>query len=1043
MKKTIRLIVFLFLAGTQFCFAQRREVSGRVTDASDGSPIAGATVIIKGTETGTATDANGKYTLKNVQPNAILVFSFIGMKTEEVNSGTRTVIDVKLESVSKRMEEVVVTALGISRKDKSLGYAVSSVKGDELVKARDANVVNSLAGRVAGIRVSTSSGTLGGASRIIIRGANSLDGNNQPLFVVDGIPIDNTTAGSASNNVVEGVADFGNRAGDINSDDIESISILKGAAATALYGARAKNGAVVIVTKKGKNNQKASVEFNSSIRFDSPLKLPEFQNEYAQGNNGIYDLKYSNGWGPKISDVADKKFVNFLGEEVFLQAYPDNVKNFYDLGKTYINSIAISGGNETGDYRLGMTALNQASIIPGMTMDKYTVSLNAGHKFSENFESRTVINYYSINSKGRPAQSSNNPNILTSAINGLPRTIDIELLKKHWQTETGEQIGLTTDKTGNNPYWIINKNRFKGDVERMILSQVFNYNPFPWLTMTNTFGIDFSNDRRKQVTSKGTFGALNGEFYDEQYYIRILDNNFIVTATKQLGNDWELKLMLGHNINDRVVKQNGVDAKELTIADLYVPSNAASKTPWASSSKKRLVGVYGDFGISYKDIIFFNITGRNDWSSTLPSNNRSYFYPGMSSSFVFSELLPENNILSFGNLRINWANVGSDENPYQLDYTFRPVTTYFSQYGLGGIFPHGGIATAFTVPRVLPNANLKPQNQNSFEIGTNLKFFNKRVTVDFTYYHVKTTDQILSLDVPLSTGYFAKKINIGSVSNRGIELNTDIVPVDIADFRWSINLNFAKNKQKVDKLVEDNPDMIYNLASGWSGLQIQAKKGESFGLYGTKWKRTETGEFIINSKSGLREVQKGQFIGELYPDWTMGFSNEFAYKGIQFSFLIDIRQGGVMYSSTTASLRSSGLAKETLENRGKIFIDKGVIPDGAGGYKPNNVPVESMQAFWGNYSAVANTEGNVFDASYVKLREVRLSYKFPRYITESMRIQGLEIGFEGRNLWIIKDHVPHVDPESNMFGPNSVAEGIEFNSVPTTRSLGFNIKLNF
>lgn len=1040
MRKLKLLLVCLFVASIGLVNAQTKTASGTVISAEDGLPVIGASVVAKGTTQGTVTNADGRYSLSVPATVNTLVVSLVGMQSIEVAASANQ--RVSMETGIDELEDLIVTAIGITRKDKSLGYSVANLKSDELLKARDANVINSLAGKVAGVRVSSSSGTVGGSSKIIIRGANSLDGNNQPLFVVDGVPIDNSSQGSATTNVVAGVADFGNRAGDLNSDDIESMSILKGAAASALYGARAKNGAVIITTKKGSEG-KMNVEVNSSLRFDTPLRLPDFQNEYAQGNYGVYDLKYTGGWGPKISDVQDQKFKNFLGEEVVLQAYPNNVRDFYETGHTYINSVAVSKGNKRMDYRLGFTAHNQTGIIPGMNMGKYTISLNSGINFTDNFKSRTVINYYNIDSEGRPAQSSNDPNVLTSAINGLPRTVDTKLLRDNWVNAGGDQISLSSDKTGNNPFWIINKNKFTGGLERTILSETLSYEPVSWVTLSNTFGLDYSTDGRRQTTSVGTFGDLKGSYYTDSYYTQILNNDFMITATRNIMPDLEMKVILGHNIYQRYVEYNGFTGKELTVRDLYVPSNVASKTPSFSSSLKRLVGVYGDVGFAYKNLLYLNITGRNDWSSTLPIENRSYFYPSVSSSFVFSELIPTNNILTFGNLRLNWANVGSDEAPYQLDYVFSPATTYFSQYSLGGTFPFGNIATAFTVPRVFPNPNLEPQNQRSFEIGSNLKFFGNRAYIDFTYYNVLTTNQIISLDVPISTGYFAKKLNIGAVSNKGFELSVGVTPVKTKNISWTIDANFSKNKQIVESLVDSKPDMVYNLASGWSGLQTQAKKGETFGLYGTKWKKNPDGEFIINKNTGLREVETGKFIGNIYPDWTMGINNSLSFYGVNLGFLVDIRQGGVLFSSTAASVRSSGRAIETLENRDKVFIDKGVILQDDGSYKPNDVPVESMQDFWGWYSSVSNTEGSVFDASYVKLREVRLSYSLPTSWIKGLSLQRAELGMEGRNLWIIKSHVPHIDPESNMFGTNSVAEGIEFNSVPSTKSIGFNIRLTF
>ncbi len=1042
MKKVLTIIGILCL-GLSSVLAQTVQISGTVTSADDGQPLPGVSVVVKGTTQGTVTDANGNYSF-NVPDNATLLFSFVGMEAQErIVSGNR-VIDVVMVIGAQSIEEVVVTAIGITRREKALGYAVTSVKSEEVLKAREANFVNSLAGKVAGVRVSSSSGTLGGSSRIIIRGANSLDGNNQPLFVVDGLPIDNSSYGSSTNNVVAGGIDPGNRAGDINPDDIENMTVLKGAAATALYGARAKNGAIIITTKKGQKGTKLSIDLNSSVRFDKVLKLPEFQNEYAQGNYGTYALKYLNGWGPKISSVQDQKFTDFLGDQVTLTAYPDNVKDFYETGETYMNSLSVAGGGESTDYRVGLTALNQTSVIPGMKYNKYTVSANVGHNFTERLTSRIAVNYYRIDSDGRPAQSSNDPNVLVSAINGIPRVLDINKVRNnYYNPNTGEQIPISSDKDANNPYWIINKNKFTSTLDRFIGNASLKYQICDWLSVSDNVGMDLYVESRRQVTRNGTYGKLTGGYSDNNYYTQVLNNDLLITAQHRFTEDLDIKATFGHNVYQRTYKRNSLDADNLTIPELYTPSNAASTSPTAAYNQKRLMGIFGDIGISYKDMLFVNVTGRNDWSSTLPINNRSYFYPSVSGSFVFSELLESKKILDFGNLRFNWAVVGSDEDPYQLDFAYTAASTYYVQYSLSGTFPHMGLL-AFNVPRVLPSSNLKPQNQRSFEIGTGLKFLKNRLGVDFTYYHIKTTDQIVSIDVPISTGYFAKKLNVGAVTNQGIELLLHLVPVTTrSGFIWNLDVNFAKNKQKVTKLIEGEPDFIYNLTSGWSGLQIQAKEGDTFGLYGTGWKRNPDGEIIMNPSTGLRLTETGKCFGNIYPDWTMGINNSFSFKGINLSFLIDIRHGGVMYSGTVSGLRTSGLAIETVDHREESYIDKGVIENADGTYSPNTTPVKNMQDFWGTAATASNTEGNVFNASYVKLREVRLAYALPGKWTQAINLKKIEVGIEGRNLWIIKSHVPHIDPELNFFGPVSAGEGVEFNSVPSTRSIGINLRINF
>ncbi|RDC64490.1 SusC/RagA family TonB-linked outer membrane protein [Adhaeribacter pallidiroseus] len=1045
MNKLLSLILFLTILQTHLATAQDRSISGKVIDGSSSQGLPGVTVLVKGTSVGTATDADGNFTIAAPTNSTTLVFSFIGYIPQEQAIGNGSTINITLQPDTKQLNEVVVTALGISREAKSLGYATQQVNSNELTKARETNVVNSLAGKVSGVRITSQSGTLGGSSKIIIRGASSLDAASQPIFVIDGLPVDNSSQqlSTVNSTVPQGSAgvDFGNRAGDINPDDIESINVLKGAAATALYGARAKNGAIIITTKKGKKGV-TNIVINSSTRFDRVLKLPSFQNEYAQGNQGVFNLANTNGWGPKISEIQEQTFKNFLGEDETLRAYENNVKDFYQTGHTYLNSVAFESGGDNGDFRLGYTNTYQDAIVPGQNLKRNSINLNSGRTVAKGLDVRANLNYISTSSDGRPVQSSNNPNILASAINGIPRTVDINKVRENVMDEFGQQITLTPGRTGNNPYWIIQNNKFSNSLDRFYGNAIVSYKPVEWLTISDNFGGDIYNEFRKGVTRPGTIGALTGNFFQGNIFNRTINNDLIISTQRNLSENLELRVLAGHNVYSTYYRRDQSDAQQLTVDELYTFTNAASVITTNTSTQKRIVGVYGEIGLSYKDFLFLNITGRNDWSSTLPVNNRSYFYPSVSSSFVFTELLPNNNVLSFGKLRMSWANVGSDTDPYQLDLTYPAQSTAFAQYGYGSSFPFNGVL-GFSLPGTIPNFNLKPQNQNSYEVGTELRFLNNLVTLDFNYYNNLTSDQIIALSLPNSTGYAAKRVNAGSIRNKGIEIALGFSPFKTSSFTWSTDVNFSRNRQTVDDL----PDEItnYSVASGWSGLQVRAAEGEAFGFYGTGWDRDPEGNIVINQNTGLRLTKNDVRLGNIYPDWMMGINNSFTFKNINLGFLIDIRQGGVIYSSTAQSLRSAGLAEETLENRGNIFIDKGVNRNADGTYTPNTVPVQSMQDFWGNFSSNSNAEGNIYDASYVKLREIRLAYTLPAgwFSNNSKFVKSIDIGVEGRNLWIIHDNVPHIDPEVNFFGPTSVAEGIEFNSVPSTRSFGFNVRARF
>ena len=1031
------VLLLLLVLVVQISFAQTKTVTGKVSDKT--GPLPGVMVLLKGTKKGTTTDFDGNFSIE-AKKGAVLQFSFIGMKTVDQAIGNSVKLNIILQEDTQALDEVVITAIGITREKKSLGYAASVIKSEELTKARESNVVNSLAGKVAGVRVTSQSGTLGGSSKIIIRGASSMGGDNEPLFVVDGIPISNSGYNGTRNQIIAGGVDAGNRASDISSDDIENMTILKGAAAAALYGARAKNGAIIITTKRGKKNSGISVTVNSSLRFDNVLKLPDFQNEYAQGNNGIYDKDDSNGWGPKISDEQNNLYEDYTGEMVTLKANPDNVKNFYETGVSLINSFGFSGGDEKGDFRLGITNYDQTGVTPNSELKKTTIALNSGRNINKKLSVRASFNYTKSTTAGKPAQGSNDPNVITNIVNGLPRTVSNSLLYNNITDPNG--LPYEVAKNTNNPYWVTQNNIWSNDLNRVFGNITMNYKINSWLGSTVIIGNDYYNEWRRHITAKNTITAATGRFSLRNITRNQLNTDIMLNINKNFNNDEiTLRAVIGHNTNERFSRLDYTTVNDLVANGLYVPQNGKSVALNATSFKQRLIGAYFNVSLGYKDLVYLDVTGRNDWSSTLPKDNRSYFYPSVSSSFIFSKLLPENNILSFGKLRVNWANVGSDADPYSLDFLYEPKDTYFLQYlGNEGIFPHGSYS-AFQAPNTIPSGNnLKPQNVVSKEIGLELKFLKNRLGLDFSYYKKNTTDQILQIDVAKSTGFWSKYINAGEVQNQGIELGLTGTPIQTKDFTWGVNFNFSSNENKVIELADGLNE--YSLTSGWSGLAIKAAPGESFGLYGTAWERDPSGNIVYDATTGRRNIVTNQRLGDIYPDWILGIGNSLKYKNFNVSALVDIRQGGVIYSGTSQSLRVSGLSADTSANRDGDFIPEGVNDNGDGTYSPNTKAV-SAQAFWEDASSSSNTEGNIFDASYIKLREITMSYDLPKNIVEKTFFNSISIGIEGRNLWIIKDHIPHVDPEVNFFGSSLTGEGVEFQSVPSTRSFGMNVKLTF
>lgn len=1046
--KKLSLALFLMLFGVSFMAAQR-TISGTISDAA-GEGLIGASVIIKGTSVGTVTDIDGKYKIDVPAGSTLLVVSYTGFSEQEIELGASNSVNVTLEEDIAKLSEIVVTALGIERERKELGYSVTTVDGDDIANVRSGNALNALSGRVAGLRINSSSGTAGGAVNIQIRGANSLGGGNSPLFIVDGSPISNSSFNGTRNEIIGGGADVGNRASDINPDDIETISVLKGASAVALYGQRARDGVIVITTKKAKENGLA-VDVNTSYRWSNPLRLPDFQNEYASGNFGQYDANtFVNGWGPRISEVADQNFSQFpfTGDDAPLVAQPDNVEDFFQTGNTFVNNFSVAGRGSLGDIRVSHTYLNEESFIPGNKLERHNVSVNAGTSFTQKLRARAVVNYARTEGFNRPRQGSNNPSILLSNVYGISRTTRTEDLRNNVRDEFGNAIGLDGNNTSNNPFWILENNPFNNTVDRVFGNVELNYDLLPWLNLTGRVGSDFFRETRRNITAKGTLNALQGQFEDRNLYRREINTDLILRAEHKFTEDLGLTAIVGWNTNDIFIENTRLVAADLLADGIYNPANALSVNNERFESQRRLIGGYFDLGFNFRDFLYLNVTGRNDWSSTLPIENRSFFYPGVSTSFIFTEAFGiDKDILSFGKFRASFAQVGNDTGPYQLDFLFTPESSIFTQFVADNTFPIGGQAV-FAGPNVVPaGQNLEPQEQNTFEIGTELQFLSGRVGVDFTYYNSVTSNQILQVAVPQSTGFEGILQNVGEIKNVGYEVLLTLQPIKTQELTWNINLNYSTNRQTVQELAEGLDDIA--LTSGFSGLSVRAEQGEAFGLFGGGWERSPDGDIVIDDATGLRRPGERTRLGDIFPDWQMGIGTSLNYKGFSISGLVDMSFGGVMFSNTVSSLRGSGLAEETLENRGQIFVDEGVNAvedaDGTVTYVTNATPVRSMQDFWGNYTANGNTEGSVFDADYVKLREVVISYSLPSRLFEGSVIRGLSVGIEGRNLWLINSEVPHVDPEASFFGPSLAggAANIEFWSIPSARSIGINLKAKF
>ncbi|AXE18542.1 SusC/RagA family TonB-linked outer membrane protein [Runella rosea] len=1052
-----RLLLLMLLGMSMLGRAQTKTISGKVT-SPENEGVPGVNVLIKGTNVGTATKADGTYQISVPDKSGTLVFSFIGYKTADVTIGNQSTINIQLEADLVNLNEVVVTANAIVREKKELGYAVSTIGGAELVKARDPNVLNSMAGRIAGVRISQQSGTVGGSSRVMIRGANSISSSSEPLFVVDGIPISNSSFNNSETDVVTGGVDVGNRAGDLNPDDIETMNVLKGAAASALYGSRARNGVIVITTKRGKQGaKKMNVTVNSSYRTDNVLRVPELQTEYAQGNLGVYNPQSGNGWGPKISSVTGP-VKDYKGETVQgLQAYPQNWKNFFVTGHTMINSVSLDGATDQGDYRIGYTNLRQTGTVPGSELNRNTFAINAGKKITDKLTSRAWVNYVRTTSDGRPQQGSNTTNIIATILAGLPVTVDINELRDNlfapstqavpvgWTGDLARSIDL--NGVQNNPYFVTAFNRFSNTVDRVYGGTSLSYDVTPWFNVTGRVGTDFFTENRRAVTRKGTRGRLNGQFETNDIFERELQTDILGTISRKINTNWTFKGIVGHQFNQRTIRRSRLLSEGLNIDQLYTFANAQSNVPSNFFSRRDIFGVYGDFSFDYKNYLFLNVTGRNDWSSTLPVNNNSYFYPSASVSFVLTEAFPnlgivKNDILSYAKLRANYANVGSDEDPYQLSFTYNPLTQASDIYTFNILYPIGG-ASAFGATNILPPTNLKPQQQTSYEFGAELKFFGGRLGLDMTYYKTLNYDQIISIAIPQTTGYSARRLNVGEISNRGLEAMLTVTPFKTrSGFRWDAAFNFNRNINRVESLAPGLTEFITTSGDGF-GIFVVARPGETFSIQGVGWLRDPQGNIIINPTTGLRTPGPRKVFGSIYPDWTLGINNSFSYKGIDFNFLVDVRKGGVINSQTVSIVRGSGLAAETAIDNRTPFIDPGVIRNADGTFRPNDKPVASIQQYWSQLDNSVSPENNIFDGSYTKLREVRIAYNLPKSWISKTPFGSIALGVEGRNLWIISSKVPHIDPEANVLGTGLIGEGLERGSIPSSRTVGGNLRFTF
>ena len=1074
MKKKILLIISLCLVVFCQAFAQNRTVTGTVTAKEDGLPIPGATVKVKGTQAGTQTDQTGKYSL-TVPENATLVFSFLGYISTEQSIPESGVLNVGLSTETRGLNEVVVTSQGIKREKRTLGYSAPTVNNTELTQGGNPSALTSLTGLVAGVNITSTSNTPGSSTRIVLRGGSSITGNNQALLVVDGVPIDNSSIISGESSLT--AVDFGNRGNDIDPNDVESITVLKGPAAAALYGSRASNGALMITTKSGSNRaQKLEITLNSASTFSSILKLPTFQNEYGQGYmsgsatsadyvTGIDDASDNFSWGAPFTGKTEPwgQQIDGVNQMKPYVALPNNIKDFFTTGFAADNSLGISSGNDKSSFYLSLNSLNSNSIYPGNddTYDKYGVRFNGKTKLSNNFTAGVNFNYNKI--QANTPSNGQNANGIWNALMQTPRDIPINTMgdlnnKYNGYNTTSNTYGFYGAFVLN-PYWALQNFSNLDDVNRVTGDVNLSYNPFKWLTIVERIGVDSYSDRRKLISPKYDFQPAdesgaglwipqtnNGSYEIDQYNVNEVVNDLMVTASHKFGHDFNASLLLGNNYRERSTTSNLTSTN--TSGGLVVPgwynlenSNGPVNVITDNISIRRLVGFYADLNLSYKEYLFLEGTLRNDRSSTLPVDNYSYWYPSVSGSFVFSELLKNSsiaNFLSYGKLRSSFAQVGSDTNPYQL-LTSYGKTTVNGSFG-STTFPFGNVP-ALQVGSTLGNAALKPERTSSFEIGTELAFLDNRLSIDFSYYINDSKDQIISVPIPNSTGYGFNTINAGEIQNKGIELSLRGTPIKTDNFSWELFGTFTHNKSDVLSLPNGVSQVVIG---GFNGMGIVAAKGHPYGEFYAVTNQTDAqGRTVVNKTTGQPiPTTTAQYLGSYQPKYQASLGTNFKYKGFNLNVLFDVKHGGVLFSDTKSLVDFVGTGIETGGPRFGNPFPNSVYLDAAGKSVPNTTVPYSVYNYF--TSVITNTPGMfIVDASYIKMRSATISYTFSKTQLKSLPFGALTIGVFGNNLflWTPKSNA-YVDPEVNSSGAGN-EQGLDFAGTPSVRNYGINLKVSF
>lgn len=1029
------LFLCMFILSTSM--AQERSISGKITTATDGSSLPGATITVDGTTIGVISDIDGKYSITVPNNQSTLIFSFVGLESQKIKVLNQSKINVSLNESTIEMDELVVTAMGIKREAKALGYATSQVSSDEIFQSGEQNAIQALSAKASGIQVVSSSGVPGSSSKIIIRGSSSFTGNNQPLIIVDGVPIDNSTIQTSAgdnpyNKDLEGV-DPSNGAIDINPSDIESVTILKGPAAAALYGVRAANGAIVYTTKRGAKG-KIKATYNYSLEVSEVNKLPEFQNTYAQGANGEFTTDTYASWGPKLSSMGIEP--------------TSNVENFFQTGISHVHNFSVSGGTEKASIRVSIGNSQLEGIVPNTNYDRTTFRLTGDAEVFPGLNINGTAAY--IQSGGNKAQKGSNLAGVTLSLFRTPVNFNLnDPNEGGYETPEGEQ--RLYFPWFDNPYWSSENNTFKNSQDRFMGNTGFNYN-YKWLTADYKLGVDFYTDSRKGIIAIGSNGGDAGdglgEVTENMKRNREIYSNFILSGTHTI-NDFKGNLSLGHNLNEQHYQNLFGRARVLSSPGFYNLSNGSDLYSFEEQFTTRTSALFFIADMEWKDMLFVNVTGRNEWASTLGTAKKDFFYPSVTGSFVFSEIIPENEILTFGKVRMGWAIAGNNPSAYKYTFEAYRTSTYYEQPSVaagmtGGLgWPYMG-QNGFTQSAIMGNDELRPEMTRGLEVGLDLRFLKGRVFTDLTYYYQTTSDILVKRPIAATSGYQYIWENSGEMLNQGIELTLGVTPIKTNNFKWNLVGNFSRNVNEVLKLndavdAEGNPVVKeIEIESAFTGFGSYAIVGQPYGaLYSDMWLRDDAENMICDAEGYPIIADNRGYVGNPFPDWMANVRNTFQYKNISLSFLLDIREGGDLWGGTIARLNQIGRTAITADREGTIIVD-GVKEDGS----VNNVAISKEDYYRYVLGDWGPGENARYDGSWIRLRDLSLSYKYSTKGQIANYIKDLTFTATGRNLWL-KTNYPGVDPETSLTGAGSNLNGFDYFNMPGTKSYLFSVKVNF